>query len=118
MILNNIFFYKIVIKNTDIKKNKLEINLKLIPIIKKKDLHVLHLPPYKIVKNKVKHNDTTRTNCTNCTICLEELKEKEYYRELPYCNHQFHKKCIDKWFKVNKQMTCPICRRSHAILKK
>ncbi len=48
-----------------------------------------------------------------CCICCEDIKQHEYIRELN-CNHQFHKKCIDKWLlcsmKSSEHIHCPICR--------
>ena len=46
-----------------------------------------------------------------CIICLDSLNYKQYKRILPYCNHFFHKKCIDKWFLKNS--CCPICRYNY-----
>lgn len=51
-----------------------------------------------------------------CAICYEKIQENVYIRKL-ICNHEFHKKCIDKWlftqFKQHKnEFTCPICRQS------
>ena len=42
-----------------------------------------------------------------CLICLSEFKDKEEIRNL-YCNHFFHRKCIDNWLNINK--TCPLCK--------
>ncbi len=53
-------------------------------------------PYYKCKNNKI-----------SCSICFEQVKKKEYIRELQ-CNHKFHKKCIDKW--VKRKFTCPLCR--------
>jgi|GWRWMinimDraft_5_1066013.scaffolds.fasta_scaffold155500_1 hypothetical protein len=48
-----------------------------------------------------------------CCICYEDVKQNEYIRELN-CNHQFHKKCIDKWLissmKCKEYVNCPVCR--------
>jgi len=44
----------------------------------------------------------------SCSICLEIIKNGSKYRKL-YCNHYFHKKCIDKWF--SKGGSCPYCRQ-------
>lgn len=49
--------------------------------------------------------DTTR--CTSCCICLKEYKTNTKLRVLP-CKHEFHKKCIDKWFSAH--VKCPVCR--------
>jgi hypothetical protein len=43
-----------------------------------------------------------------CNICLENLRVGEYKRTLP-CNHEFHKKCVDKWMKIYNN--CPMCRK-------
>jgi hypothetical protein len=62
------------------------------------------LGPYKKIKGDdplIKSNDT-------CSICLDKYREGLYKRTL-VCNHSFHKKCVDKWFK--KEQTCPICRK-------
>jgi hypothetical protein len=44
-----------------------------------------------------------------CPICLDSLQLGEYKRILE-CNHCFHKKCIDKWFKKDHS-ECPMCRK-------
>lgn len=45
---------------------------------------------------------------TECPICFDNYKTGEYFRKLP-CEHLFHKKCVDKWFKETS-FSCPICR--------
>jgi len=64
-------------------------------------------PYYRIKKDDslIKSNDC-------CSICLDNYKPGLYKRTIG-CNHTFHKKCIDKWFKSCKDMTCPICRKYH-----
>lgn len=47
---------------------------------------------------------------TECVICLYEFKEGVRVRILPKCNHSFHVKCIDLWFKSH--FSCPTCRQS------
>lgn len=42
-----------------------------------------------------------------CSICLEEIKEDNFILE--DCEHNFHVKCIMKWFRQGNK-TCPICR--------
>ncbi|CAM8991596.1 unnamed protein product [Rhodiola kirilowii] len=42
-----------------------------------------------------------------CAICLEEYENQDQVREMP-CKHKFHKRCVDKWLKMNG--SCPICR--------
>jgi len=53
---------------------------------------------------KVKHTE----NMEPCSICFNDFNKGERYRKLP-CNHQFHKRCIDKWF--NESVKCPMCRQ-------
>lgn len=55
---------------------------------------------------KIKKNDTILSE--NCFICMENYNCSELKRELPFCKHYFHKKCIDKWLK--QKASCPICR--------
>jgi hypothetical protein len=78
-------------------------------------------------QNNKKYNTNNRSNLkklnikpyrrcpkqSECCICCQDIKKTEYIRELN-CNHQFHKKCIDKWLlcsmKSNEHVNCPICR--------
>ena len=39
-----------------------------------------------------------------CSICLDNITKK---RKVLPCNHTFHRKCINKWFK--KLRRCPLC---------
>jgi hypothetical protein len=55
---------------------------------------------------KVKEADSLTNEV--CSICIEKFCCGEYQRTL-HCNHVFHKKCIDKWFKKDKN-DCPMCR--------
>ena len=55
--------------------------------------------------NKIKKSEENY----KCPICLENFKEGEYKRVLPYCLHRFHKKCIDKWL-INHNKCCPLCK--------
>ena len=44
----------------------------------------------------------------------ESKKEKDIVVEMTRCDHSFHKKCIDTWF---KKMECPLCNTSCKIIK-
>ncbi|GJM92457.1 hypothetical protein PR202_ga08933 [Eleusine coracana subsp. coracana] len=46
---------------------------------------------------------------SECAICLTEFAQGERVRALPYCNHGFHVRCIDRWLAARQ--TCPTCRR-------
>ena len=75
----------------------------------------VHLVNQKTIKNvlgnysRFTKNDK-KDEVEDCSICMEEFKINEGIRNLP-CNHMFHKKCVDKWFKTST-FTCPICRKS------
>ena len=53
-------------------------------------------------------------NVNECSICLDNISFRQHVRSLG-CNHAFHKKCIDNWFKRNRR--CPICR-SEAVQRR
>ncbi len=55
---------------------------------------------------RVKKNDPLLKE--TCSICLDHYSRREGVRK-SNCNHTFHKKCIDKWYKQND--SCPICRQ-------
>ena len=59
---------------------------------------------------KIKEDDLLIKNNDRCTICLENYKSGTYKRILS-CNHIYHKKCIDRWFKTSECQTCPMCRK-------
>lgn len=44
-----------------------------------------------------------------CTVCLGEFRPKQHIRRLE-CDHEFHKKCIDKWL-LQGNSCCPLCRK-------
>jgi hypothetical protein len=43
-----------------------------------------------------------------CAICQEDIDLGQEARRLTYCNHYFHRDCIDTWFRGN--VHCPTCR--------
>jgi hypothetical protein len=86
-------------------------------IKQKRNIHVSHLPKYKkITNNNIYECPITKKHlrCNICSICQNDFIKGEYIRELPICQHIYHKKCIDKWFSKDlKNMRCPICRECH-----
>ncbi len=55
---------------------------------------------------KVKERDSLTE--VQCPICIENFSLGEYHKTLN-CQHVFHKKCIDRWFKRDHS-DCPMCR--------
>lgn len=68
----------------------------------------------KYIKNKIgsyERFSPKRHNISEpCSICRCEYKNNEGIRILD-CNHNFHKKCVDRWFK-KENVTCPLCRKN------
>ena len=58
-----------------------------------------------ISKNK---ENSKKEQFNKCIICMENYEIGDEVETLP-CFHLFHKECIDKWFKSNKD-SCPICK--------
>ncbi|MCL7035445.1 hypothetical protein MKW94_016519 [Papaver nudicaule] len=55
----------------------------------------------------------TILNCTDhtcCAICLSEYEGKEEIRRLIFCNHIFHRSCLDRWIEYDHRLLCPLCR--------
>ena len=50
----------------------------------------------------------THRSLQDCAVCLSEFEPDEEVRLLPNCNHAFHSKCIDTWFRSHSN--CPLCR--------
>jgi hypothetical protein len=56
----------------------------------------------------IKKNDELIKRNEKCYICFHKFESGKFKRYLPNCKHFYHKKCIDKWLKINAR--CPICR--------
>jgi hypothetical protein len=81
-------------------------------IIMKNDQKLIDLLKHLPKCLKIKENDPILEE--TCSICYEKFDTGEYKRILPKCNHFFHKKCIDKWFRNNIcEMNCPLCRTNY-----
>lgn len=48
------------------------------------------------------------TKQPDCVICLEEFRDCDTVKMIPFCKHVFHPECIDTW--LSSHVTCPICR--------
>lgn len=44
----------------------------------------------------------------NCAICQDAFRSGEEIRHLTACNHDFHRSCIDNWYR--RSTLCPTCR--------
>lgn len=72
-------------------------------------LHDLGLEKVSFKELVPKYEKVKYTNEENhCPICHMSYIKGEYKRKLN-CNHEFHKKCLDKWLK--DVLNCPICRK-------
>jgi len=85
--------------------------------IKKFDLKKKEKLKYLKKYRRIKINDPLINDHTKCDICLNTYQIGEYKRILHYCNHVFHRKCIDKWLYMSKNMECPLCRTSYCELQ-
>ena len=50
-----------------------------------------------------------KTHKMDCSICLNSITKETGKVELS-CSHEFHMKCITRWFAGKKDQTCPCCR--------
>jgi len=74
----------------------------------------------RIVKRKIKRIITNNTELQKvssisrtisfCPICMKKYEGNEIIRILS-CDHEYHKECVDIWFK-NYKTDCPMCRQS------
>lgn len=46
---------------------------------------------------------------SECGICYGHYQNDEDIILLKRCCHHYHKKCIMRWFRINK--SCPMCRK-------
>ncbi|XP_046996012.1 uncharacterized protein LOC124609238 isoform X1 [Schistocerca americana] len=57
------------------------------------------------VKESVAWSKPQENEVDDCVICMDPLSDG---LETLSCNHDFHKKCIRRWFKENR--ICPLCQ--------
>ena len=85
-------------------------------IIKENNLENIKLIKMNNINNKFFFKDNksdNKYNCNFCTICQENIKNREHKVHLK-CNHIFHKKCINKYMKINKiNFCCPNCNKDY-----
>ena len=62
-----------------------------------------YLGPKKCKKEYEKYN-------IECTICLEKFKDDIDIISLTPCYHLFHNKCLNQYFRKNKNAKCPNCK--------
>ena len=101
----------ILVENDDIERTKSDIENTHIVITykieqkrKSKRRKLKHLGKY----TKIKKNEENKM----CSICLNNFEIGRYKRKMPNCRHEFHKTCIDHWLYKDKNVSCPICRKS------
>jgi len=47
----------------------------------------------------------------DCSICLNSITKQTGKVELS-CSHEYHMKCITRWFAGKGEQTCPCCRKT------
>ena len=47
----------------------------------------------------------------DCSICLTNITKETGKVELS-CSHEYHMKCITRWFAEKEEQTCPCCRKA------
>ncbi|WUR03108.1 E3 ubiquitin-protein ligase RNF13 [Vairimorpha necatrix] len=67
----------------------------------------IELERFKVIKFK----DIKEQKEDSCLICFEVYDDDEELRIL-FCNHYFHKTCVDKWL-CEQSSRCPYCRYSN-----
>ena len=57
-----------------------------------------------------------------CIICNNSLNEKciarseeEYLVVIGDCNHNYHKTCLDIWFRRIQKTECPLCKKDFIL---
>ena len=49
-----------------------------------------------------------------CSICLENFDGKNKEKYVLFCNHYFHRSCVNKW--LVKHNSCPLCREPISLV--
>ncbi|KAG5759748.1 hypothetical protein H9Q72_012128 [Fusarium xylarioides] len=63
---------------------------------------------YKDVRKQSSVSSTELSLAEICAVCLETLGDEEDVRWLT-CEHVFHTRCLDSWFKEH-HVDCPLCK--------
>ena len=104
----------ILVDNADIEQNKADIENTHIVItykieqkVKSKRRKLKNLGKYEKIKKEEEHK--------TCSICLNDFECGKYKRKMPNCDHEFHKKCVDRWLYKDINLSCPMCRTSQKL---
>ena len=97
------FYIKLNIKLLKERRKKLELKVKENIRKYNKKQEIINLE-YIILPN-----DLSSDNNHNCSICLEKINHISYIKT--YCNHHFHRECINSWKRIGKN-SCPNCRKN------
>lgn len=55
------------------------------------------------------HNSSEHGDNTSCPVCVSDIADGDILCVLP-CSHTYHRDCVFKWLKTNKN--CPICKQN------
>jgi hypothetical protein len=72
------------------------------------DQRVLITPTNEQINNATSIYTAANSEIEVCAICQDNIEQSQEVRRINHCNHNFHKDCIDVWFRSN--VRCPICR--------
>ncbi len=63
------------------------------------------------IKDKSKQDQANQGQAVekDCVICFEEIT-RDQRRALACGHNQFHHECLEKWKKIGRNTTCPVCR--------
>ena len=93
----------------EITQHNININPNVI-IVKKKEVNLEEiLSNEKYLGPKICKKEYEKYNIL-CTICLDNFKEEIDMVSLTPCSHLFHNKCLNDYFRKNKNAKCPNCK--------
>ena len=97
-------------------KNSSKILKKIIKEYSEEENILIQIENINNINKKFLKNCNTKNvlNTHICIFCQNNFKKREHKIILPNCNHIFHKKCLNKYLKLQKlNFCCPLCQLSY-----